>query len=269
MVWHKYRPESRYIQPPQPKTNLASKNIFYLVLIIPTSLLGIGTAVSIIERLTKLCSVSPNYRPLNSPRFALDPFMWGYFLALVMISSEISCSLSLPGAPHLSLIAMPVPSLMLLLATLLAISLGLNGLDIPAPFRLGSTGKGEEEVRPAIFYVVEDVVAVDGNGGKDYRLALNARYASSETFRAMMFNLSVVWMLLFYIAGAGLTALICVLSGKGTDAQMIALGISWASPFALGGLMAWRTILYVQGCLKRERTEGVVSRNETTPLLAG
>jgi hypothetical protein len=224
-------------------------------LTIPTSLLGIGTAASIIERLLKLCSVSPEHRPLNSARYALDPFMWGYFLALLMIASEISCSLSLPNGPHLSLIAMPVPSLLFLLATLLLLSLVLDSLKINAPFRLGSTGKGQAVVRPAIFYVVEDVVAVDGNGGADYRAAFNARYTSSPIFRSMIYNLSVVWMVVFYGAAAGLTAMIWVLSKDGVDAQMIALGVSWAGPFVLGGFLAWGTIVYVQRCLRRERKE--------------
>jgi len=187
-----------------------------------------------------------------------------------MISSEISCSLSLPNGPHLSLIAMPLPSLMILLATLLLISLVLNVLAVKAPFRLGSTGKGEAEVRPAIFYVVEDVVAVDGNGRNEYRADFNARYASSPIFEEMMFRLSMVWMVVFYVAGASFTAMIWVLSGKGQDAQMVALGISWAGPFALGGLLAWGTIVYVQACLRRESKEGTFHTNgERTPLLGG
>jgi hypothetical protein len=238
------------------------------VLAIPTSLLGIGTALSIIERVAKLCAASPEYRPLNSPRFALDPFQWGYFLALVMISSEISCSLSLPGAPHLSLIAMPVPSLTFLLATLLLISLVLDVLNVKAPFRLGSTGKGEAEVRPAIFYVVEDIVAVDGSGGIEYRTQFNLRYASSPIFRRMLFRLSVVWMLVFYLIGTVLTIMIWVMSRKGEDAQMIALGISWAGPFVVGGVLAWGTTLYVQECLRKERKEEIITENdERRPLL--
>jgi hypothetical protein len=194
--------------------------------------------------------------------------MWGYFLALLMISAEISCSLSLPHGPHLSLIAMPVPSLLLLLASLLLLSLILNTLDIKAPFRLGSTGAGEAEVRPAIFYVVEDVVAVDGNGGHDFRTEFNARYTSSPIFRDTIYNLSVVWMLAFYAVGAGLTVVIWVLENRGVDAQMAAIGVSWAGPFALGGVLVWGTIWYVQRNLKRERLEED-SDGERRPLLEG
>lgn len=185
-----------------------------------------------------------------------------------MIASEISASLSFPNAPHLGLVAMPVPSLMLLLATLLLISLALNVLHVKAPFRLGSTGKDEAEVRPAVFYVVEDVVAVDGNGGREYRTDLGVRYASSQLFRDMIFTLSVVWMLVFYTAGAGLTVLIWVLSGRGQDVQMVVLGVSWAGPFALGGLLAWGTILYVQDCLRKERIgENEDENGERRPLI--
>ena len=185
-----------------------------------------------------------------------------------MISSEISCSLSLPDGPHLSLIAMPVPSLMFLLASLLLISLLLNMMNIKAPFRLGSTGKGEAEVRPAVFYVVEDIVAVDGSGGVEYRTQFNARYISSLIFRQMLFKLSVVWMIVFYFTGAALTLLIWAMSRKGETAQMIALGISWAGPFLIGGMLAWGTTMYVQGCLRRERKEGMFTGNgERRPLL--
>jgi hypothetical protein len=156
---------------------------------------------------------------------------------------------------------------MLLLAILLLISLVLNVLDVKAPFRLGSTGRGEAEVRPAIFYVVEDVVAVDGNGGEKYRTAFNERYASSLVFREMLFRLSVAWMLVLFIAGACLTAMIWTMSGRGTDSQMIALGISWAGPFALGGVLAWSTIIYVQACLRMEGKERVDEDSERRPLL--
>jgi hypothetical protein len=145
---------------------------------------------------------------------------------------------------------------MFLLATLLLISLVLNVLNVKAPFRLGSTGKGDGEVRPAIFYVVEDIVAVDGNGGVEYRAQFNSRYASSPIFRRMLFRLSVVWMLVFYLIGTLLTIL------------MIALGISWAGPFVVGGVLAWGTTLYAQECLRKERKEEIFTESdERRPLL--
>jgi hypothetical protein len=196
--------------------------------------------------------------------------MWGYFLSLIMISSEISCGLSLPGAPHLSLISMAAPSLLLLLASILLLSLLLNAAGVLAPFRLGSTGKGEAEVRPAVFYVVEDIVAVDGGGGSEYRTAFNARYASSKVFREMTWWVSVGWMLGFYVVGGLLMGVIWGASAReyGEDVKMVVLGVCWGLPFVLGGIGAAGTVGYVRRCLRRERggeEEGL--EGERRPLL--
>ena len=84
----------------------------------------------------------------------------------------------------------------------------------------------------------------------------------------MIFRLSVVWMLAFYLIGTVLTILIWVMSRKWEDAQMIALGISWAGPFVVGGILVWGTTLYVQECLRKERKEEIISENdERRPLL--
>lgn len=189
--------------------------------------------------------------------------MWGYFLSLLLISSLISSSLSLPGAPHLRLIAMPVPSLLLLLGSILLLSLILNGLEVLAPFRLGSTGRHEASVRPAIFYVVEDIVAVDGGGGAEYRVAWNARYASSKVFREMIFTLSITWMVGFFVVGGGLVGMIWGVEG-GEDVMMAVLGVCWGLPFLLGAVGAWRTVGFVKGCLRREGDE---EEGERRPLL--
>jgi hypothetical protein len=135
---------------------------------------------------------------------------------------------------------------MFFLATLTLLSLVLNGVGWKLPFRFGSVDQGNV-VRPAVYYIVEDVVAVDGNGGVEYREAFMARYNGSLVFRNMIWTLSVVWMLAFYIFAAVFTALVFVLP----KAAVYAVG--WAGPFPLGGLMAIWTIFYVKATLKRER----------------
>ncbi len=111
-------------------------------------------------------------------------------------------------------------------------------------------------------------MAVDGNGGQEFRIGWNERYKESKAFRRMIYILSVVWMLVFYATAIGLGAMIWVLGGRGTDAQMVALGVAWAGPFLLGGLLAWGTILYVQRCLKEEKKEEAIGEGERRPLLA-
>jgi len=243
-----------------------------LVLTLPTAVLGIFTAIAIFDRVWKLIRFSPEYRPLNSPRYALDIFQWGYFLALILISTLITSALARDDKDQddheyqIRLISLPAAVLMYMVATLTLLSLVLNRLDITLPFRFGSLDAGNV-VRPAIFYIVEDIVAVDGGGGMEYRKAFGARYDSSPIFRGILWNLSVVWMCAFYIFAILFTVLVFTLP------KVAVYAVGWAGPFPLAGLMAIGTIFYVRTELQRERKAekdlGEPANDERTPLLGG
>jgi len=258
---------------------------FEIVLTLPTAILGIFTVIAIVERVWKLIRPSPAYRPLGSPRYALDIFQWGYFVALLCISTLITSTLSRDDRDHdnhafqIRLMSLPAALLMFLVATLTFLSLLLNWLEIKIPFRFGSVDKGNI-LRPAIFYIVEDVVAVDGEGGMEYRRAFGERYEESRIFRGMIWKLSVAWMAAFYAMAILFTILIMILP----VAAVYAVG--WAAPFPLAGLMAVGTIFYVKGELRKERNEeeeygedgeslqdespdAPLLHTERTPLLAG
>ncbi|TAQ86360.1 hypothetical protein B7494_g5316 [Chlorociboria aeruginascens] len=222
------------------------------VLTIPTAVLGIFTIIAIVERVWKLIQPSPQFRPLKSQRYALDIFQWGYFGALILISALISSTLAMGDADddghklQIRLISMPAPILMYFLAILTLLSLILNWLKVRLPFRFGSLDAGNV-IRPAIYYIVEDVVAVDGNGGIEYRQAFTARYDSSPVFQKLIWTLSVVWMLAFFVFAAAFTTLVFMLP----IAAVYAVG--WAGPFPLAGLITVWTIFYVKSVLKKER----------------
>lgn len=147
---------------------------------------------------------------------------------------------------------------MYLVATLTLLSLVLNYSEWKLPFRFGSLD-ARNVLRPAVYYIVEDVVAVDGGGGIEYRKAFVARYDSSPIFRRIIRNTSVAWMTCFYVLAALFTALVFTLP----KAAVYAVG--WAGPFPLAGLMAIWTISYVKSELRHER-EGPIE-DERTPLL--
>jgi hypothetical protein len=48
-------------------------------------------------------------------------------------------------------------------------------------------------MRPAAYYIMEDVVAVDGAGGSAFRKALNVRYESSPIFQRLVFEMTAYW----------------------------------------------------------------------------
>ena len=222
------------------------------VLTIPTAVLGVFTVIAIVERIWKLIQPSPKFRPIGSKRYAFDIFQWGYFAALILISALISSTLARGDNDHdghklqTRLISLPASVLMFFLATLTLVSLLLNGLKVKLPFRFGSLEAGNV-LRPAVYYIVEDVVAVDGNGGIEYREAWTARYESSAIFRKLIWTMSVVWMVAFYIFAGVFTALVFWLPKDAVYA------VGWAGPFPLAGLMAVWTIFYVKSVLKEER----------------
>jgi hypothetical protein len=233
-------------------------------LALPTAILGIFTVIAIFERVWKLIRFSPEYRPLSSPRYALDIFQWGYFVALICISALVTSTLAREEKDHdnhefqIRLMSLPASLLMGIVATLTLLSLILNHLGWKLPFRLGSVDAGNA-VRPAIFYIVEDVVAVDGDGGMEYRKAFVARYDSSLRFRKMIWDLSVAWMLFFYASAALFTSLVFLLP----VAAVYAVG--WSGPFPLAGLMAVWTIFHVKSELRKEKEAPIV--DERAPLL--
>ncbi|KAH8591356.1 hypothetical protein B0O99DRAFT_675312 [Bisporella sp. PMI_857] len=222
-----------------------------VALTIPTAVLGVFTTVAIIERIYKLAQISPEFRPLKSSRYALDIFQWGYFAALVLISALISSTLArgdMDDDGHelqVRLISLPTSLLMFFLATLTLISLVLNALNFKLPFRFGSLDAGNV-VRPAVYYIVEDVVAVDGNGGSGFREAWTARYDGSKVFREMIWTLSVAWMLAFYVFAGLFTVLVIILPKE------VIYAVGWAGPFPVAGLMTLWTIFYVKSSLRRE-----------------
>lgn len=222
------------------------------VLTIPTAILGIFTIIAIIERIWKLIKPSPKFRPLKSPRYGLDVFQWGYFAALIIISALISSTLLRNSNDHeghefqIRLLSLPASVLMYFLATLTLLSLILNRLAVKLPFRFGSVDAGNL-VRPAIYYIVEDVVAVDGNGGTEYREAFTGRYESSPIFQRMIWTLSMLWCLAFFALAAWFTFLVFTLP------VVAVYAVGWAGPFPLTGLLAVWTIFYVRTMLREEK----------------
>jgi hypothetical protein len=149
---------------------------------------------------------------------------------------------------QIRLLSLPAALLMFLVATLTFLSLVLYYVEVRLPFRFGSLDRGNV-LRPAVFYIVEDVVAVDGEGGMEYRKAFGARYDASRIFRGMIWNLSLLWMVAFYAMAVLFTVLVLTLP----VAAVYAVG--WAAPFPLAGLLAVGTIFYVKSELKEERNE--------------
>lgn len=116
----------------------------------------------------------------------------------------------------------------------------------PAPVRLSSVPKGAQ-LRPCVYSFVEDVCAVDGGGGTEFREALNRRYEASHIFRAMLRRLGVFWAI-----GANTTAVVCTILIF-TINKEAAYVIGWSVPFIWAGVWVLITIWYVKKKLREEK----------------
>lgn len=69
-------------------------------------------------------------------------------------------------------------------------------------------------MRPGVFTLMEDVVAVDGSGGQNFREALCARYEASKEFRSMLEQLNWVWGLASLLVAVVTTILVFVVESE-------------------------------------------------------
>lgn len=143
---------------------------------------------------------------------------------------------------------MPLASMLYAFGTELLIVDALRFFQVPAPCRISSIPKGAQ-LRPGIYSIIEDVIAVDGSGGTDFREALNRRYEASHVFRAMLRRLGEFWAIGAQSAAVLTTILVFTLDSK--DAAYV---IGWTLPFIWAGIWVGATWWYVRRKLAEERT---------------
>ncbi len=115
-----------------------------------------------------------------------------------------------------------------------------------APCRLSSVPKGAQ-LRPGIYSLIEDVCAVDGSGGTEFRENLNKRYEASHMFRSMLRRIGIFWAFGAQAAATLTTILVFTLDSK--DAAYV---IGWSLPFVWAGIWTPITIFWVSHNLAAE-----------------
>lgn len=164
---------------------------------------------------------------------------------------------TIPTNPPIRLLSMPVTSLLYVFGTEMLIQDCMRLLGIPSPFRISSMPAGSQ-LRPGIYWVIEDVIAVDGCGGVEFREKLNARYEASHDFRQMLHRLTLFWGIGAETAAVVITILVFTLPG---DA---AYCIGWAAPFAWAGVWTLITFKWVKKSMNYEAKRWVERLEEQT-----
>ncbi|KAF3938697.1 hypothetical protein ABW19_dt0208448 [Dactylella cylindrospora] len=227
-------------------TNISLTVIFGII----TGIFGVVLGIECLVRAIKLVLKSPRFRPLGqTARFGMD--FWQYSLTLCLIVNVICVSVGTAlEPPFINLMAMPMPTIIFNFSWQLLLSDWLHERRYRAPFRISSTAKGE--VFPQFIYVIiEDVIAVDCNGKREWRQAWKDRVTASKPMRETLKRLSTYW-------GVG-----------GLCVSALCWGLLWGfdsvsgkeAGYAIGWLLPWAWIIpstvfttfYVKHRLKDER----------------
>ncbi|KAI7246361.1 hypothetical protein D0864_01661 [Hortaea werneckii] len=233
-------------------TDLSPNTVFSIV----TAALG---GISIFEyfiRLRRLWMKTSTCRPIGSRRIYLDWFHWNFTFGWIIIMIELIVG-TVPEHPPIRLLAMPCASMLYVFGTELIVCDVLRYFHIPAPLRVSSVPKGSQ-LRPCVYSMIEDIVAVDGSGGTAYRENLNRRYEASHVFRAMLRRLGIFWAL----GAMGIAVVLTILIFTIDDEAAYVVG--WAVPFVWAGFWTLATWLYVRVKLREEKVawaEEVAAKN--------
>ncbi|CAK3849009.1 Hypothetical predicted protein [Lecanosticta acicola] len=223
------------------RKQLSANAVFSIV----TAAIGGVSIFEYVLRFWRLFKKGSTCRVIGARRMYLDWFHWNFSLGWAIIMIELIVG-TIPENPPIRLLSMPLASMLYAFGTELLIVDTLRYFQIPSPCRMSSIPKGAQ-LRPAIYTVIEDVIAVDGSGGTAYREALNKRYESSHMFRAMLRRLGIFWS--FGAEGMAVVTTILVFTITGEAAYVV----GWSAPFAWAGIWTLLTIWYVKGQLKQEK----------------
>ncbi|EXJ68820.1 uncharacterized protein A1O5_07751 [Cladophialophora psammophila CBS 110553] len=225
-------------------TNMRSGIYFAII----TSLFGFVTGYEFAVRSWRLIRSSDQYRPLfGSPRF------WGFDSTQYVLMTPFTVMMiiliifSIPHYPSVRALALPMPVGMIVTGVILVV----NGWAAHHHwtlryFRLSSHVKNSV-CPPLTFCLFEDICAVDGKGGKDFRTAALVRYHASPRFRALLMHLLWFWSIPAIVIGAVLIVAIYLTSDD------IAYGIGWGAPTVWAVIWTCITVGWARRVLEVER----------------
>ncbi|EXJ87135.1 hypothetical protein A1O3_04093 [Capronia epimyces CBS 606.96] len=220
----------------------------WIVFAVVATIWGGPTYVEFAVRCWRLIKQENFFRPLGtSSRWAFDITHW----ILVFTIGAVTTFLIVGSAPHivwLRVLSLPAPALLYGLGGSIFILTMWSLSGRKAPFRISSTPKGGE-VYPGVYYLIEDIVAVNANAGRPYREALAARYKASPRFRRMIKQQSLFWSIPSLVIAIACTVVVVIHPVPKT----VAYAIGWGVPFLWATIWSAITIPWVRRAMHKER----------------
>ncbi|EKG20087.1 hypothetical protein MPH_02586 [Macrophomina phaseolina MS6] len=230
-------------------TRLSNANIFAIT----TALTGGTLILEFFIRGYQLWKADSACRVKGAPRAYFDWTHWVFLVAILVAVVELVVGNAYPR-PIIRLLAMPVPSVLLVFAAEALMRDLLHLFQRKSPVRISSCPKGAQ-FRPGIYSILEDIVATDGGGMAAYRERLGARYRSSYRFRHMLRTLSLFWSLGGTVAALGTSSLVWTLDVS------YAYAVGWVAPYIWGLIWTLLTIRWVHNFIQLEYASWAEARN--------
>lgn len=199
------------------RTTLRHGIIFAII----TSFFGLVTGLEFGLRCYKLVFMGDRYRPRGGTRWGFDFTHWTLSFGYTVMTG-ILIGASVPYEPLVRPLAMPVSLFFIQVGLQLVWSGWMHTTGRPAPCKISSVPKGGR-VPPLVLTLVEDIVGVDGAGGREYRDSVLARYEASPRFREMIAQQNWFWAAGSLVDGIGTMAVVW------TVQQEIAYGVGMCS----------------------------------------
>lgn len=172
-----------------------------------------------------------------------DLFQWQFLFAVALMTG-LSVITGLLESYHLfafsSIIIASEMCLQIIFFNILA------QYNIPQPCRISSIQRGEP-FRPALYYIIEDLTAVDGGAGARFRDELAERWNASTPFQTLIYKMG--WILGF----SGLAMALIELLFMMTMPIDIFFGLSWVIFWTWAGYITYYCIRYTRASLLAER----------------
>jgi hypothetical protein len=172
-----------------------------IIFAIITAFFGIVTGIEFGLRCLKLIIKGDKYRPQGGTKWSFDFTHWTLSFGYTIMTG-ILIGASIPHEPLVRPLAMPVSLFFIQVGVQLVWSGWMNATRRPAPCKISSIDKGGR-VPPLVLTLVEDIVGVDGAGGRVYRDSLMARYKISPRFRKMIAQQNWFWAVGALVDGIG------------------------------------------------------------------
>jgi hypothetical protein len=135
-----------------------------------------------------------------------DFFHWNMLIGFIIVTAVLSAATA-QDPQNIRQASMPQAIVLYLASSQLIITGIMAKMGWKTPIRFSSTPRGSV-MKPGVFVLAEDIVAVDGAGGQEFREVLSVRYESSETFRRLVAQMNWFWGVGSMIVACGTTAFV-------------------------------------------------------------